>query len=406
MKQELFIARRYLKQKKGGMYSLISIVAIGGVFIGVAAIIIVMSVLNGFHEELKRRILGINPHIIVQKFYNVPITEEEYRNVVNKITNTVGGEIMRMAPVIFGKTVIKSNRGAEGVMFTGIEPEAEKDISDLFKDVIIGEYDLSGDGILIGTDLANILGVTVGEKVSAVSPAGGGISIMAFPRVYKFTVKGIFDAGLYDYNATMVFLNIENARRLAGIGRGVTGVKVSLKNIYKAQKIGSKLQKAIGYPYRVVDWITMNKNIFAALKLEKTVVFIVMTLIVLVAAFNIIGMLVMTVNGKTKEIGILKAMGASSKDIMRIFTYFGLLIGLIGTFGGAVFGIIISFLLNKLKIIELPSSVYFIRTLPVQIRWQDILLTVFVAIIIIYGATVYPARKASKLNPVDAIRYE
>ncbi len=405
MKHALFIARRYLKQKKRGMYSLISIVAIGGVFIGVAAIIIVMSVLNGFHSELKRRILGIAPHVVVQKFYNLPISHDEYRKIREKIEKIVGKEVIAISPIVVGKTVIQGGKGTEGIMFTGILPQKEAVVSDLAKDIIMGEYDLSGDGILIGIDLANILGVTVGEKVNVVAPTGGGF-IGFMPRVKKFTVKGIFDAGLYDYNASMVFLSIENAQALAGLGKSITGIKLALKNIYKAKKIGEKLQKDIGYPYRVIDWITMNKNIFAALKLEKTVTFIIMTLIIIVAAFNIVGMLVMTVNGKTKEIGILKAMGASSKDIMKIFTYFGLLIGIVGTVSGAFFGVAVSFLLSKLKIIELPSSVYFIRTVPAQIRFTDVLLTVVVAILIVYVATIYPARKAAKLDPVEAIRYE
>lgn len=400
---ESFIAKRYLKARREGFLSVISIIAILGVVVGVGAIIVVLSVMNGFHTELQHRILGVTPHIIVTRYYNKPI--KDYRPLVSKLNQFK--EIEGAAPFIYAKTFIKSEKGADGILVRGVVPEMEQRITDISKSMVAGKFSFENDGIVLGIELAHNLGVWVGDKVVVASPTGFTPTPFGnIPKFKKYTVRGIFDSGMFDFNASLAYFSLSELQSLLGMGSSVTGVEVHTKDIYKAPKLAKRITKTLGYPFRALDWITLNKNLFAALKLEKVVTFIVLTLIVIVAAFNIIATLIMLVVKKTREIGILKAMGTTSNEINKIFISVGLFIGIIGTSIGAGLGFLISWLLNKYQFIKLPGDVYFIRNLPVRMELSDFIIICAAAILISFIATIYPARKAAQLPPVEAIRYE
>ena len=400
---ELFIARRYLRSRSGKFFSSGATTAIAGIFIGVAAIIIVLSVMNGFHQELKERILGLTPHIIITKYSNESIDNyDSLLQIIRKYPSVISAE-----PFIYTKTIIRKESTSDGIVVRGIISNSGTEITDLKKNIVQGDFDLSEDNIILGIDLARSIGARVGEDISLVAPFAGDVTPLGMlPKVKRYNVAGIFDAGMYDYNSSFVYVGLKNLQDFLGMSDVVSGIEIKVKDIHKTMIIAKGLKKQLQFPYRVQDWISMNRNIFTALRLEKIVTFIVLILIVLVAAFGIIGLLVMMVVRKTKEIGILNAMGTKKQSIVRIFIMTGFLIGLIGTFAGTIFGIGVSFILDKYRIINLPGDVYFIKNLPVQVELPDIILVLLVALAISLLATIYPAYKAANLTPVEAIRNE
>jgi len=400
---ELFIARRYLRSKSGKFFSSGATTAIAGIFIGVAAIIIVLSVMNGFHEELKNRILGLTPHIVITKYSLEYISN--YDSLLSIIRQYPG--VISAEPFIYNKTIIRKENTSDGIIVRGIMTNSGIEIIDLKKTIIQGNFDLNGDNVILGTDLARSIGARVLDDISLVAPfAGEATPLGVLPRIKRYTVSGIFDAGMYDYNSSFVYVGLANLQEFLKIGDVASGIEVKVKNINNTTKTTSGLKKMLRFPYRVQDWISMNRNIFTALRLEKVVTFIVLVLIVLVAAFGIIGLLVTMVLRKTKEIGILNAMGTKKKSIVKIFILSGFLIGVIGTVSGTVFGVVVSLILNKYHIINLPGDVYFIKNLPVQVELSDVILVLVVALSISLVSTIYPAYKAANLAPVEAIRNE
>jgi lipoprotein-releasing system permease protein len=261
--------------------------------------------------------------------------------------------------------------------------------------------------VVIGVELARMLGLSVGDRLNLASPFDGTQTALGFlPRTKYFRVNGIFDCGMYEYNSSFVYLSLSGIQQFLGMEKMITGFEVRVRDVYAADRLARRITRQLGYPYRATDWILQNRNLFTALRLEKVVTFIVLVLIVLVAAFNIIGMLTMMVIRKTREIGILKAMGAKSSTVTRIFVLAGGFIGVIGTISGAGFGLVACWLLNKYRFVTLPGDVYFIKNLPVQILTQDFVFVCVAAIIITLAATIYPALKAARLVPLEAIRYE
>lgn len=400
---ELFIARRYLGRRQGKGPSGIALIGIGGVFVGVAATLIVLSVMNGFHQELRTRILGVTPHIMISRVFNDPI--ENYDSLA-RIVRTAPG-VKEVAPFIYTKTMVRSRTNTDGVIIRGIIAEEEEKIVDLSQHMKQGKFDFANNGLVLGNELALNLGVGVGDTLSLVSPLEATSTPLGMlPRTRKFRVNGIFDAGMYEYNTTLIYLSLEELQQLLNMGKSVSGLEVRIDEVDNAARFARDLTQKLGYSYRATDWITRNHNLFTALRLEKVVTFIVLVLIVLVAAFNIAGMLIMMVLRKTREIGILRAMGAGQRHIMRIFSAVGLLIGLIGTGVGVVVGGAVSLLLNHYQFVHLPGDVYFIKNLPVRMQLTDFLLVCSIAILISFVATLYPAIKAARMQPVDAIRYE
>jgi lipoprotein-releasing system permease protein len=400
---ELFIARRYLRRRQGKGLSGIAWIGIGGVFVGVSATLIVLSVMNGFHLELRTRILGVTPHIIVSRVFNDPI--ENYDSLAGIVRRTPG--VKDVAPFILTKTMVRSRSTSDGVIVRGIIAEEEEKIVDLSRHMTRGKFEFANNGLVLGNELAQNLGVAVGDTLSLVSPLEGTSTPMGMlPRSKKFRVAGIFDAGMYEYNTTLIYLSLQELQQFLNMGTTVTGLEVRVNDVDQSERLARELTGRLGYSYRATDWVTRNHNLFTALRLEKVVTFIVLVLIVLVAAFNIAGMLIMMVLRKTREIGILRAMGARQRNIMRVFSAVGLLIGFIGTASGVLVGAGISLLLNRYQFVHLPGDVYFIRNLPVRMQLNDFLLVSGIAILISFAATLYPAVKAANMQPVDAIRYE
>lgn len=403
---EFFIARRYLRGRSRHLLSGTSAIAIGGVFVGVAAIIIVLSVENGFHKELRDRILGASPHITVSQFGYKPIDYHPGTDsVLKKIAQMPG--VVQVAPFIYTKILLRAGTLIEGGVVKGVDEKLERRMTELPRTIIHGQFSFDSSGAVIGSELARSLGILVGDEIVLFSPLAGIATPVGYlPRTRTFRVRGIFDAGMYEYNSSFVFVGLEDLQDFLGMPGKVNGYEVKCVEPLAATQVARRIVGQLGLPYRATDWIAQNKNLFTALRLEKVVTFIVLVLIVLVAAFNIVGMLTMMVIRKTREIGILKTIGARSQSITRVFMMVGLMIGVLGTSGGAIFGFLISWLLNRYRFVNLPGDVYFIKNLPVHMQWQDFGVVCLSSLVITFVATFYPAYRAAKLQPVEAIRYE
>jgi len=396
---ELFVARRYLRSRRKRFFSLSASIAIGGIFVGVSALLITLSIMNGFQNELRRRILGGTPHIIVRRFFNEPL--ENYQEVMDKLEGLQF--IKAKAPFIITKSLIRNKKNADGVVIRGVDAELEKKITEVNEHMIDGVFDLD-NSCVIGLELAHNLKAGVGDTLIITSPFAEQIGLL--PRSKRLVLKGIFDLGVYDYNATIVYMNIKDVQTLFEIGNAVSAVELKVDDVYKTPQYSKLIEERIGYPFRVQDWIESNHSVFAALKLEKIVTFIVLTLIIIVAGFNIIGTLVNIVKKKTKEIGILRSFGFTTNQIMRIFIFVGSTMGVIGTVFGIVFSLIACILLNRYQFVNLPGDVYFIQTLPVEMSLNDFVAVAIAAILISFVATIYPAFRAAKLVTVEALRNE
>jgi len=392
MRAVCWIAWRYLWGRRSERFvSLISIISILGVAIGVAALIVVLAVMSGFDKDLKEKIIGNYSHIVIEK--DSPIEDwPKLKAQVDKI-----GHISACAPFIQGQAFLQSGNHNRGVVVRGVDLDMEAKVTKIDQYLLSGKQDL-GDGIYIGRELSYLLGLKIGDELELVNPFG-----MSF----SFPLKGLFNSGMYDYDTSIAFISLGKAQEFFGLDGAINGLSVKVDKLFLADKVKREIETKIGPDYYARTWMERNRNFFAALKLEKITMFIILTLIVLVAAFNIISALVVMVTEKTQDIGILKAIGMNSARIRAIFTLEGLFIGSLGILAGSGLGIAICALLKKYQFIKLPADIYYLDRLPVSLElWPDLSTVIISAFCISLLSTLYPAKKASRLNPVQALRYE
>jgi lipoprotein-releasing system permease protein len=388
MSYEFFIALRYLKAKrKPSFVSVISFISILGITVGVTALIIVLSVMTGFEEELKEKILGINAHIVVMEPGGAMSGYEEVTDKVKGVDGVLGA-----TPFIYSQAMLSARGGVVGVVVRGLDLATVGDVTVLPKNLLAG----------------------VGDEVNVISPMARAAGVGAVPRLAAFKVAGIFETGMFEYDSTLAFISIDNAQRFFKLGDTVTGVEVKINDIYRAGKTGQSIEDELGGGYWTRTWEDMNRNLFSALKLEKVTMFIILTLIILVAVLNIISTLIMVVMEKGKDIAILKGMGATSGGIMKIFMIEGCVIGVVGAILGTILGLLAA--LNLEAVVEfvewlfdfkvLPPSVYYIDKLPSKVEPMVVVIIVLISIGLSFLATIYPSWRASRFDPVEGLRYE
>ncbi len=406
---EIFISLRYLKTKKRyGTVSLNTFISIAGVVIGVATSIITLAVMTGFQGYFREKILSAMPHIVVMEFTGTGVKDQQaLQNKVEKVPHVVA-----TTPFIYGQSMLTAQDRMQGVVVRGIDPSTEPKVTDLARNMTAGTLkDLENSpsrlpGIIIGEDLARKLGVSVGESVTMVNPLGEETPMGLIPKMKKFIVVGLFDAGMYDYNMTFVYIAIPDAQKFFDMQGRISGIQVRIDDVYLANMVSSIIQKVVGYPYITRNWMEQNKNFFSALLLEKIGMSLILFVIIIVASFNIIGTLTMIVMEKNREIAILKSMGSSSQSIVKIFMFAGFAIGTVGTAIGVIIGYGVVTLITKTDVIMLPKDVYQVSHLPLTISGYDILFISLTALGISFLATLYPAWQAAKQDPVEVLRYE
>ena len=412
---ELSIAWRYLRSRRGSkLLSFISVIAIVGVVVGVSALIVVMGVMNGLQRDLREKILIGSPDIRVLSF-GADMRIDDWQSVLKKVQAEPG--VVAAGPFVMTQCLVNAGHSyMEGGYVVGLPPQTRDvpEVTDIRRRATIGDFrfassDGAGRGIALGKLVAGRLNAFVGDTVTLVCLGKGEISAVTgqpIPLTMRFEVTGVFDTGMYEYDNAYMYVSLPVAQELAGLGNGVTGIEVRTRNRWDAKDVGDQLAKRLEFPYRTVDWQEQNKSLFQALKLEKLGMGLILLLIVLVAAFNIVSNLTMVVADKTREIGILKAMGMTSSSVRRVFFAQGLVIGLVGTLLGVVLGIAASLALGKYQFIKLNPEIYFIDHLPVATEAVDIVMTIVASIGIAALATLYPSMQAARLYPIEAIRHE
>jgi len=405
---EWFVGMRYLRAKhKHGFISLISLISVAGITVGVIALIVVLSVYSGFTTGLRDQILGVNSHIIVQKFGGAISNYQLERDRVLTVKNVTGA-----TPYLYTQTLLSSAHGGSGVVLRGIDPQTAERVVGLSKQMTTGSIkDLDQDAsnrvpnIILGKNLASDLRVNRGDKLRLISPSGPLTPMGVIPKITTCRVSGIFETGMFEYDSTLAYMAIGNVQKFLGVSDVAHGIEVKVKDNYldRADEIAAQITEKLGPDFIAKDWMMMNRNLFAAFKLEKIGMFIAMALIILVAALNIISALVMVVMEKSKDIAILKSMGASSGSIMKIFFLQGMVIAFAGTGLGVAGGLGLCELLSRYQFIELPSNVYPMTTLPIKVLPMDVTIIAISSIVITLLATLYPSWKASSVQPAEVL---
>jgi lipoprotein-releasing system permease protein len=403
---EFFIAGKYLKAKrKEGFISLITLLSIAGVAVGVMALVVVIAVMSGAETDFRKRILGLEPHILVMNYSG---KFDGYGDIIKDLTQKE--KIIDASPILFAQAMIRSSHSFSGIMVRGIDPDNSFSLikgfgPDQLKKVL-GKDEANNDfpGIILGKDLANSIGVIPGDKIILMSPNGIISPIGNIPSMKRFVVTDTFDSGMYEYDSALAYIDLKEAQQLSGLKDQISAIGIWVNDVFEVKTVKNSLADIFRYPFYMRDWMEINKSLFSALKLEKTAMFIILTLIILVAAFNIASALIMMVMEKTKDIAVLKTMGATHKTIRRIFMIQGMIVGSFGTLVGTISGVIVCYFLKKYDFIQLPDA-YPFSTLPVQLEYGDVLAIAGSALLICFLSTLYPSHKASKMDPVEALRY-
>ncbi|HEV2149168.1 MAG TPA: ABC transporter permease [Longimicrobiaceae bacterium] len=413
MNLEWYIGRRYLASRRGTRFlSLITAISIGGVTVGVMALIVVTAVMTGLQTDLRDKILGTNPHIWLTT-YGETMRMDDWPRVLERARRVPG--VSAAAPFVHTEVGLRNRGGhAEFGILRGIDPSAEGPaVTDIIaqirrREVGLGETRSGYPPVLVGHALADRFGLYEGDVVDVFSLAGAQVSPVGgvIPRGRKFEVVGRFRTGMYEYDHKFMYTTLEAAQDLTNLGTAVSGLEVRVPDPMTADVVGRRLETALGFPYRSEDWKSMNSSLFSALQLEKLAMTVILLLIVVVAAFNIVSTLVMVVTDKTREIGILKSMGLTSRRVLKIFMVQGLVIGIIGSTLGAAGGLLVTWIIDRYELIKIPGDVYFVDHLPVAFDPVDIIVILLASVLISFLATVYPARQAAGLLPVEAIRHE
>ncbi|HJP56823.1 MAG TPA: ABC transporter permease [Gemmatimonadales bacterium] len=412
---EWSIAGRYLRSRRNTRAaSLNTVISTGGVVVGVTALIVVLGVMNGLRNDLRERILVANPHLRILT-YGAGLRVDDWRSAIATVLKDP--EVVAAAPEVITQSII--TRGAdyaEAINVLGVDPDTGKrSVTSLPQAITQGNLsfrprrtDVDG-AILLGARLANRISAYPGDVITLIPPTAAKMNPalgVAVPKYWHFEVTGLFDTGMFQYDNQFVVMSRETAQRFNGLGDAVSGIAVRVKDPDRAPEVGARLERALRYPYRALDWQTQNQSLFSALKLEKLAMGLIIFFIMVVAAFNIVGTLTMVVADKTREIGILRAMGLTSPAVGRIFLIQGAIIGLVGTLIGLVLGLVVAFVVDKSGWIRIDPSVYFIDHLPIHVEALDVLAVVLASVAIAVLATLHPSTTAARLTPVDAIRHE
>ncbi len=413
---ELEVGLRYTRagrsSSRNGFISFISGVSMLGIALGVAALIIVLSVMNGFQKEVRDRMLSVVSHIEV--FAPGGAALPDVAKTLAEVKQNA--EVVGAAPFIAAQALIARGEDMKGVMVRGIDPALESQVTDLaialkdtaFKQLKSGEF-----GVVLGAELARSLGVKEGDKVTLIAPSGQVTPAGVVPRLKQLTVVGVFDSGHFEYDSALAMLHMDDAAKIFRL-EGPTGIRLKIKDLHEARAVGQMLAGSLSGDLLIRDWTRQNRTWFAAVQLEKRMMFIILTLIVAVAAFNLVSTLVMTVQDKRADIAILRTLGASPKSIMGIFVVQGAMVGVIGTFAGLALGllvafnidVIVPFIESVLRTSFLPRDIYLISRMPSEPQYADIMPIAVIALVLAFAATLYPSWRASRVNPAEALRYE
>ena len=413
---ELFVGMRYTRAKRRNHFiSFISLTSMVGIGLGVAALIVVLSVMNGFQEELRSRILGVASHLQITGPNN---SLSDWSGLATKVR--AARHVDGTAPYIMAQGMLSNGQAVQGAIIRGVLPEAENEVSDLgvkMRAGQLGNLKPGEFGIVLGAELAQSLGVILGDKVVLMAPQGQFTPTGVVPRIKQFTVVGLFQIGMYEYDAGMALIHIDDAAKLYRMGDQVSGLRLKLDDLFLAPQLSNQLAltlNAAGQDYYLTDWTQEHANFFRAVQMEKRVMFIILALIVAVAAFNIVSTLVMAVTDKRADIAIMRTFGASPASIMAIFIVQGALIGIVGTIVGGFFGVLIAlnistivpFIEHLFNVQFLAKDVYYISELPSHLIWSDVITIVAMSFLLSLLATLYPSWKASQMNPAEALRYD
>ena len=404
MSFELFVALRYLKAKRKGLFAVVTTsIGVAGVTVGVAALITTLSVMNGFQTDIQRKIVGAQAHVSIYGASS-PVDLAQLAAAAN-----MDPDVAATAPFVVGQAILTHRSRSIGLVLKGLDPTREFAVNDLARKLVNGSWSGLGSGkmpgIVLGIELADRMETAVGSEVVLVSPQSVATPLGLLPKMQRFKVIGLLKTGYYEYDNGTAWTELAAAAKFLGPETGATGIGLRLKDLRRVDAAARRLRSALGLRRVVRTYAQMNQTLFAALKLEKTVMFIILTLITLVASLNIASTQILRSVEKTRDVGLLKAMGASARMIERIFLVEGLLIGGSGVAAGTALGFLLCWIITTFPIVELPSDIYYLSRVPVDVRPSDIAAVTIMGLTLTVLATIYPARRAAKSDPVEAIHY-